>query len=145
VAATYARRPSANKQRTTKQPTHIRKPTQPQHPKHHSVPKLALDDVFLEKEAIASSIKDELTKSMSVFGFRILQALVNDIRPAAKVKEAMNEINAAQRLRVAALEKAEAQKVGLAGGGFLWRRPLVWQRVRLPALPPPLLHTTKAR
>ena len=33
-------------------------------------------------------------------------------RRAAKVKEAMNDINAAQRLRVAALEKAEASKVG---------------------------------
>lgn len=32
---------------------------------------------------------------------------------AHKVKEAMNDINAAQRLRVAALEKAEAAKVGL--------------------------------
>lgn len=76
-----------------------------------SVPKLVLDDVFLEKEAIATSIKEELTKSMTNFGFTILQALVNDIRPAAKVKEAMNDINAAQRLRVAALEKAEASKV----------------------------------
>jgi hypothetical protein len=37
------------------------------------VPKLALDDVFLEKEAIAKSIKEELTKSMSNFGFNILQ------------------------------------------------------------------------
>ena len=45
------------------------------------MPKLALDDVFLEKEAIANSIREELTKSMSIFGFNILQALVNDIRP----------------------------------------------------------------
>ncbi len=40
----------------------------------------------------------------------IVQALVNDIEPAHKVKEAMNEINAARRLRVAALERAEAEK-----------------------------------
>eukprot|EP00879_Flechtneria_rotunda_P000637 GHRR01000750.1.p1 GENE.GHRR01000750.1~~GHRR01000750.1.p1 ORF type:complete len:298 (+),score=108.21 GHRR01000750.1:178-1071(+) len=76
-----------------------------------SVPKLRLDDVFLEKEAIARSIKEELTKSMSNFGFDILQALVNDIAPATKVKEAMNDINAAQRMRLAAFEKAEATKV----------------------------------
>lgn len=76
-----------------------------------SVPKLNLDDVFLEKEAIASSIRDELTKSMNRFGFNILQALVNDIRPAPKVIDAMNDINAAQRLRVAAMEKAEAAKI----------------------------------
>ncbi|WIA14777.1 hypothetical protein OEZ85_003261 [Tetradesmus obliquus] len=76
-----------------------------------SVPKMNLDDVFLEKEAIARSIRNELTKSMGTFGFDILQALVNDIAPAAKVKEAMNDINAAQRLRLAAVEKAEASKV----------------------------------
>ncbi|GFH28306.1 PHB domain-containing protein, partial [Haematococcus lacustris] len=37
-------------------------------------------------------------------------ALVNDIEPALKVKDAMNEINAARRQRVAALERAEAEK-----------------------------------
>ncbi len=48
---------------------------------HGSVPKLTLDGVFLEKEAIANSIREELAKSMAAFGFNILQALVNDIRP----------------------------------------------------------------
>ncbi|KAF8061400.1 pta [Scenedesmus sp. PABB004] len=75
------------------------------------VPKMNLDDVFLEKEAIARSIRQELTKSMASYGFEIKQALVNDIQPAHKVKEAMSEINAAARLRVAAMEKAEAAKV----------------------------------
>lgn len=45
------------------------------------MPKLTLDGVFLEKEAIANSIREELAKSMSIFGFSIRQALVNDIRP----------------------------------------------------------------
>ena len=44
-------------------------------------------------------IKQELTKSMGSFGFAIIQTLVTDIVPAQKVKEAMNEINAATRLR----------------------------------------------
>jgi hypothetical protein len=42
---------------------------------------------------------------MTAYGFVIIHALVTDIDPAAMVKEAMNEINAARRLRVAALEK----------------------------------------
>jgi len=67
--------------------------------------------VFESKEEIASSIKEELTKSMSTYGFLIIHALVTDIEPAKTVKNAMNEINAARRLRVAALEKAEANKV----------------------------------
>uniref|UniRef100_A0A6T8R3H4 Band 7 domain-containing protein n=1 Tax=Chlamydomonas leiostraca TaxID=1034604 RepID=A0A6T8R3H4_9CHLO len=78
-----------------------------------TVPKMNLDDVFVEKEEIAKDIKEELTKSMSTYGYLIIHALVNDIEPAAKVKEAMNDINAARRMRVAALEKAEAEKVAV--------------------------------
>lgn len=39
------------------------------------------------------------------------QALVTDIDPAARVKDAMNEIQTAQRMRQAAAERAEADKV----------------------------------
>ncbi|CAL8463935.1 g3470 [Coccomyxa elongata] len=76
-----------------------------------TVPKILLDDVFTTKEEIAHSVKEELTKSMSSFGFMIIQTLVTDIEPDMKVRAAMNEINAAQRMRVAAMEKAEAEKV----------------------------------
>lgn len=48
---------------------------------------------------------------MGSFGFAIIQTLVTDIEPAKKVKDAMNEINAATRLRAAAVEKAEAEKI----------------------------------
>ncbi len=51
------------------------------------------------KEEIAHSVKEELTKSMSSFGFMIIQTLVTDIEPDMKVRAAMNEINAAQRMR----------------------------------------------
>lgn len=76
-----------------------------------TVPKINLDDVFVTKEEIAQAIKEELSSSMSAFGYTIIQTLVTDIDPAPKVKSAMNDINAAQRLRVAALERAEAEKV----------------------------------
>lgn len=76
-----------------------------------TVPKMNLDDVFTSKEEIAMDIKNELTKSMGSFGFAIVQTLVTDIEPARKVKDAMNEINAATRLRAAAVEKAEAEKI----------------------------------
>ena len=48
---------------------------------------------------------------MDDFGYGIVKALVTDIDPDHKVKEAMNEINAAQRLRVAAAEKGEADRI----------------------------------
>jgi len=76
-----------------------------------TVPKINLDDVFVTKEEIAQAIKEELSTSMSTFGYTIIQTLVTDIDPAPKVKSAMNDINAAQRLRLAALERAEAEKV----------------------------------
>lgn len=38
-------------------------------------------------------------------------AKVTDIEPDPKVRAAMNEINAAQRMREAAIQKAEADKV----------------------------------
>lgn len=76
-----------------------------------TVPKLNLDDVFTSKVEIAGDVKEELQKAMGEFGYQILQTLVTDIDPEARVKAAMNEINAAQRLRQAAFEKAEADKV----------------------------------
>ena len=36
---------------------------------------------------------------MAAFGFMIIQTLVTDIEPDHKVKDAMNEINSAQRYR----------------------------------------------
>ncbi len=51
------------------------------------------------KEEIAYEVKDQLTKSMSTFGFMIIQTLVTDIEPDQRVRAAMNEINAASRMR----------------------------------------------
>jgi regulator of protease activity HflC (stomatin/prohibitin superfamily) len=39
------------------------------------IPKIDLDQVFLAKEEIATLIKTELTKSMSGFGFQIIQTV----------------------------------------------------------------------
>lgn len=75
------------------------------------VPKIKLDDLYEKKDEIAQAVKTELNETMTGFGFQILNALVTDIEPNAKVKEAMNEINAAQRLRVAASEKGEADRI----------------------------------
>lgn len=75
------------------------------------VPRIDIDRLFEEKEEIAGAIKEELNETMTQFGFVILNSLVTDIDPDHKVKVAMNEINAAERLKVAAAEKAEAAKI----------------------------------
>ncbi|MBA0794427.1 hypothetical protein Gohar_018756, partial [Gossypium harknessii] len=76
-----------------------------------SVPKLNLDDVFEQKTEIAKAVEEELEKAMSAYGYEIAQTLIVDIEPDVHVKRAMNEINAAARMRVAANEKAEAEKI----------------------------------
>ena len=75
------------------------------------VPRMTLDSVFDKKDEIADAVKAELSQVMADFGYGILKALVTDIEPDRKVKDAMNEINAAQRMRVAANEKGEAERI----------------------------------
>lgn len=75
------------------------------------VPNIILDDVFEKKDEIAQAVKEELDTVMDDFGYGIIKALVTDIDPDARVKESMNEINAAQRLREAAVQQAEAEKI----------------------------------
>jgi regulator of protease activity HflC (stomatin/prohibitin superfamily) len=75
------------------------------------VPRIKLDELFEKKDEIADAVKDELTHVMEEFGYSIVKALVTDVEPDHKVKEAMNEINAAQRMRVAAMEKGEADRI----------------------------------
>ncbi|OIT20216.1 hypersensitive-induced response protein 1 [Nicotiana tabacum] len=76
-----------------------------------SVPRLGLDAAFEQKNEIAKAVEEELEKAMSAYGYEIVQTLIVDIEPDPHVKRAMNEINAAARLRVAANEKAEAEKI----------------------------------
>jgi regulator of protease activity HflC (stomatin/prohibitin superfamily) len=75
------------------------------------VPSISLDDVFEKKDDIAQAVKTELDAVMDDFGYGIIKALVTDIDPDAKVKSSMNEINAAQRMREAAIQQAEADKI----------------------------------
>jgi len=75
------------------------------------VPKMILDDAFLQQSDIAVAIKEGLDDVMKTYGYAIDQALVTDIEPDEKVKSAMNEINAAQREQVAASARGEAEKI----------------------------------
>ncbi len=75
------------------------------------VPNMDLDDVFSEKDKIATAVKNELAETISGFGYEIVKALITDIDPDAKVKNSMNEINAAKRMKEAAREYAEAEKI----------------------------------
>ncbi|MGB9028623.1 MAG: SPFH domain-containing protein [Acidobacteriaceae bacterium] len=75
------------------------------------VPTLTLDEAFEQQAQISAAVKKELDVVMSEFGYNILKALVTDIVPDAKVKAAMNDINAAQREQTAAQARGEAEKI----------------------------------
>jgi len=75
------------------------------------VPGMTLDEVFANQSSIAMAVKKELDADMAGFGYEIVNVLVTDIVPDAKVKSAMTDINAAQREQVAAAARGEAEKI----------------------------------
>jgi len=75
------------------------------------VPKMKLDDAFLNQADIASDLRDSLDASMKEYGYSIVRVLISDIVPDQKVKAAMNDINAAQREREATVSRAETNKM----------------------------------
>ena len=75
------------------------------------VPKMKLDDTFLNQADIAGDLRDSLDASMKEYGYSIVKVLISDIVPDQKVKAAMNDINAAQREREATVSRAETNKL----------------------------------
>jgi regulator of protease activity HflC (stomatin/prohibitin superfamily) len=75
------------------------------------VPKMKLDDTFLNQSDIANDLRDSLDASMKEYGYSIVKVLISDIVPDQKVKAAMNDINAAQREREATVSRAETNKL----------------------------------
>jgi len=76
-----------------------------------SVPKLTLDELFEKKDEIALEVQHQVAEEMSTYGYIIVKTLITKVEPDAEVKQSMNEINAAQRKRVAAQELAEVDKI----------------------------------
>ncbi len=76
-----------------------------------SVPKLTLDELFEKKDEIALEVQHQVAEEMSTYGYIIVKTLITKVEPDGEVKQSMNEINAAQRKRVAAQELAEADKI----------------------------------
>ena len=76
-----------------------------------SVPNLTLDELFEKKDEIALEVQHQVAEEMTTYGYIIVKTLITKVEPDAEVKQSMNEINAAQRKRVAAQELAEADKI----------------------------------
>ena len=75
------------------------------------IPTMDLDEAYADADTIAQHIQETLQKQMATYGYSIIKALVTNIEPDQKVKDAMNNINAASRDREAANQRGEAEKV----------------------------------
>jgi regulator of protease activity HflC (stomatin/prohibitin superfamily) len=72
---------------------------------------MTLDHAFESKEEISQQLKFHLQHIMSEYGFMIMSALVTDLAPDSRVREAMNEINTSKRLKESAYQRAEGEKI----------------------------------
>jgi regulator of protease activity HflC (stomatin/prohibitin superfamily) len=75
------------------------------------VPIMTLDHVFEKKGDIEEAVSTGLRHKINAFGYDIDGSPVTDIQPDEKVRAAMNEINAASRLREAAEQQGEAVRI----------------------------------
>ena len=75
------------------------------------VPNMILDEVFSSQAQIAIDVQKSLDTSMQEYGYSIVKSLITDVIPDAKVKAAMNDINAAAREREATVSRAETEKL----------------------------------
>lgn len=76
-----------------------------------TLPTMELDEAFESKEEVSMALKTHLAEVMETYGYKILQALVTDLTPDSRVRDSMNEINASKRLKEAAYQRAEGEKV----------------------------------
>jgi regulator of protease activity HflC (stomatin/prohibitin superfamily) len=77
----------------------------------NSIPRLDLDDAFSSTDHIVNEVQSQISSLMAEYGYVIVGVLLTELDPANTVKNAMNEINAAQRMREASREKAEGEKI----------------------------------
>lgn len=76
-----------------------------------SICNMTLDEAFESKEDISQQLKGHLSEVMAGYGISILQALVTDLSPDSRVRDAMNEINASKRFKESAVQRAEGEKI----------------------------------
>lgn len=77
------------------------------------IPMYDIDQVFLMRGEIANALKEEVDHQMDHYGFDIVTVLIIRIDPAQSVREAMDLIQTNQRMKAAAVDKAEAQKISI--------------------------------
>lgn len=75
------------------------------------VPTMTLEEVFNNKDLIAGTVDKSVATNMLTYGYQIVNVLITEVEPAANVKQALNQVQAATLQRAAAEQQGEAQKI----------------------------------
>ncbi|CAD7937792.1 unnamed protein product [Amoebophrya sp. A25] len=75
------------------------------------IPTMDLDEVFTDSVRVKKDMRERMNPVLAGFGYQLVDTLIVDLKPNRVVAASMNEIQAEQRLRVAAYDRAEAQKI----------------------------------
>ena len=76
-----------------------------------SIPTYSLDEVFAKKDNIAKDVNATVSEQMAAYGFTLVSTLITRISLPKEVEDSMNQINSAQRVRLAAQDLAEADRI----------------------------------
>lgn len=76
-----------------------------------TLPRMNVDEIFASRDEVSKQVKLQLNALMIKFGYNIVASLITGLDLDQKVATSMNEINASARMREAAKEKAEAEKI----------------------------------
>jgi regulator of protease activity HflC (stomatin/prohibitin superfamily) len=74
------------------------------------IPTMDLDEAYADADTIAKHIQETLQRQMADYGYEIIKALITNIEPDQRVRDAMNNINAARRNQEAATAQGEGDK-----------------------------------
>lgn len=72
---------------------------------------MTLDDAYAGKQEISDYLIQHLQKTFNDFGYTLMSVLITEIEPDKRVMDAMNEINSSKRLKEAAVQRAEGEKI----------------------------------
>ncbi len=76
-----------------------------------AIPTYSLDEVFAKKDDIAQDVNATVSNRMTSYGFTLVSTLITRIGLPKEVEDSMNQINSAQRIRLAAQDLAEADRI----------------------------------
>ena len=75
------------------------------------VPKMTVDQLFLSKATIADSVHTRICAVMYDYGYEIIATLITNVSPCKTVRDAMNEMEASRRRKLAMPHIANAEKI----------------------------------